>query len=168
MGPTMILCVGLNYQTSPPEIRESVALTPAEAEAALRELGGNRGQEAFILSTCNRTEFYTRGAPIKEPLGFVADVVKRLKGIDLREYPGVTYVWHTEDCVRHFFRVTSGLDSMVIGETEIAGQVRQSLDLAAKAGMSGTVLKRLGDSAVRCSRRVRVETAITEIGRAHV
>ena len=162
MSAGMILCVGLNYHTSPPEIRESVALTPDETESALRELRERRSQEAFILSTCNRTEFYTRGGEVKEPLGPVADVVMRLKGIDLREHPGVTYVWRTEDCVRHFFRVTSGLDSMVIGETEIAGQVRQALDIAARAGMSGTVLKRLGDSGVRCSRRVRMETAITE------
>jgi glutamyl-tRNA reductase len=158
----MILCVGLNYRTSPAEIRESVALTPPQAEEALEALRRECSREAFILSTCNRTEFYTRGDEPADPLGTVARIVKALKGIDLREHAQATYVWRTEESVHHLFRVTSGLDSMVIGETEIAGQVRIAADLSARCGMTGTALRRMVDSAMHCARRIRSETAMTE------
>jgi len=158
----MILCVGLNYQTSSAGIRESVALTPEETAEALEALRKVRAQEALILSTCNRTEFYARGSVGADPLDCVADIIKHLKGIDLREHQGATYVWNTADPVPHLFRVTSGLDSMVLGETQIAGQVRVASELASKSGMHGPVLRRLVDSAVHCARRVRTETSLTE------
>ncbi|MBI5836078.1 MAG: glutamyl-tRNA reductase [Candidatus Eisenbacteria bacterium] len=158
----MILCVGLNYRTSPAEIRENVALTPSEAEEALEALRRRFSREAIILSTCNRTEFYTRGEEFENPLVAVSEIVKALKGIDLMQHADTTYVWRTEESVAHLFRVTSGLDSMVIGETEIAGQVRAAADLAAKRGMSGTVLRRMVDSAMHCARRIRSETAMTQ------
>jgi glutamyl-tRNA reductase len=158
----MILCVGLNYRSSPAEIRESVALTPPEAEQALEALRRGRRTEAIILSTCNRTEFYSRGDELENPLDSVAEIVRALKGINLLEHAESTYVWRTEESVHHLFRVTSGLDSMVIGETEIAGQVRTAADLSARCGMTGTALRRMVDSAMHCARRIRTETAMTE------
>ncbi|HVP38708.1 MAG TPA: glutamyl-tRNA reductase [Candidatus Saccharimonadales bacterium] len=157
----MILCVGLNYRTSPANFRESVALTPEEAGAALEALRRGRQREALILSTCNRTEFYTRGEAEDDPLVSVAQIVRGLKGVDLLLHADSTYVWRTEESVHHLFRVTSGLDSMVIGETEIAGQVRAAADLSARRGMTGAVLRRMVDSAMHCARRIRSETAMT-------
>jgi glutamyl-tRNA reductase len=158
----MILCVGLNYRSSPASLRESVALTPEEAEAALEVLRLSRRPEAMILSTCNRTEFYTRGEEAEELVEMVAGILRRLKGVDLEHHGAQAYVWRTGEAVLHLLRVTSGLDSMVIGETQIAGQVRQAAELAGRHGMTGTVLRRLVDAATRCARRVRTETSLTE------
>ena len=156
----MIHCVGLSHRSSSAEVRESLALTPEEAEAALERL--DRRREVFILSTCNRTEFYSRGEESENPLPALAEILHHLKGVNLDSHSDHTYVWRTEDAVPHLFRVTSGLDSMVIGETEIVGQVRQAADVSARRGRSGPVLRRLVDSAVRCARRVRSETSLTE------
>lgn len=162
MDSGLILCVGINYRSSPASLRESVALTPEESEAALEVLRKDQRAEAMILSTCNRTEFYTRGAEPANPVQMVAGILKHLKGVDIQNHGAKAYVWRTEECVPHLFRVTSGLDSMVIGETQIAGQVRQAADLATRHGMTGTVLRRLVDSATRCARRIRSETSLTE------
>ncbi len=158
----MIHCIGLNHTTSPAEIREAVALTPEETEKALSRLREEGHKETLILATCNRMEFYARSPEEQPPVEALAAIFRWLKGVDILEHEGLTYVWKTADTVPHFFRVTSGLDSMVIGETEIAGQVRNAADLAARMGASGPVLRRMVDSAVRCSRRVRTETSLTE------
>lgn len=158
----MIHCVGLNHTTSPAEIREAVALTPDETEKALQRLREEGHKESLILATCNRMEFYSRRPEDESPVAALAEIFQWLKGVDILKHEGLTYVWQTADTVPHLFRVTAGLDSMVIGETEIAGQVRHAADVAARMGASGPVLRRMVDSAVRCARRVRTETSLTE------
>src|SRR2546425_7080719 len=155
------LCVGLNHETSPLEIRDALVLNEAEVERAihvLRDRGG--AEEALILSTCNRTEFYARGALVPDLPLFVNDLLREIKGMDLGARGHRLYAYREPDSVRHLFQVASGLNSQVLGEPQIVGQVKDALTLAARSGGSGPVIERLQDSALRCAKRARTETGI--------
>ena len=155
------LCVGLNHETSPLEIRDALVLSEAEVERAihvLRDRGG--AEEALILSTCNRTEVYARGALVPDLPLFVNDLLREIKGMDLGARGHRLYAYREPDSVRHLFRVASGLNSQVLGEPQIVGQVKDALTLAARSGGSGPVIERLQDSALRCAKRARTETGI--------
>ena len=157
-----LFCVGLNHETSPLEVRDALVLNDEEvgrAITALRERAGAR--EALVISTCNRTEVYARGAAVEDPPAFVAALLREIKGMDLTGPAGsYLYTYREPESVRHLFRVACGLDSQVLGEPQITGQVKDALALAARAGGSGPVIERLLDAALRCSKRARTETAI--------
>ncbi|MGE5174916.1 MAG: glutamyl-tRNA reductase [Hyphomicrobiales bacterium] len=157
-----LFCVGLNHETSPLEVRDALVLNEEEvalAIRALRERGGAR--EAMVISTCNRTEVYARGATVPNPPSFVAEVLREIKGMDLTGKEGTfLYAYREPDSVRHLFRVAAGLDSQVLGEPQITGQVKDALALAGKSGGSGPVIERLLDAALRASKRARTETGI--------
>ena len=157
-----LFCVGLNHETSPLEVRDALVMNEEEVEraiTALRERGG--ATEALVLSTCNRTEVYARGAAIEDPPAFVATLLREIKGMDLSGKEGrFLYTYREPDSVRHLFRVACGLDSQVLGEPQITGQVKDALSLAAKSGGSGPVIDRLLDAALRAAKRARTETAI--------
>ena len=155
------LCVGLNHETSPLEIRDALVLSEAEVERAihlLRDRGG--AEEALILSTCNRAEIYARGATVTDLPLFVNDLLREIKGMDLGARGHRLYAYREPDSVRHLFRVASGLNSQVLGEPQIVGQVKDALTVAARSGGSGPVIERLQDSALRCAKRARTETGI--------
>ncbi len=155
------LCVGLNHETSPLEIRDALVLSEAEVERAihvLRDRGG--AEEALILSTCNRTEIYARGATVTDLPLFVNDLLREIKGMDLGARGHRLYAYREPDSVRHLFRVASGLNSQVLGEPQIVGQVKDALTVAARSGGSGPVIERLQDFALRCAKRARTETGI--------
>jgi glutamyl-tRNA reductase len=161
VAPALALtCVGLSYKTSPIEVREAVALSPDQATEAVRRLTGASVSEALVLSTCNRTEFYTQGAPAEESRRLVRDVVLDLKGLDVASLDGALYVRREPDAIRHLFRVACGLDSMVLGEPEILGQVRQAAEIASRAGGTGLVVGRMTELALAAAKRARTETAI--------
>ena len=155
------LCVGLNHETSPLEIRDALVMNDSEVERAIRELRSRAGaEEALILSTCNRTEVYARGASVTDLPLFVNDLLREIKGMDLGARGHQLYAYREPDSVRHLFRVASGLESQVLGEPQIAGQVKDAIGLAARSGGSGPVTERLLDAALRCAKRARTETGI--------
>lgn len=161
-GPLDLFCVGLSYHTSPIEVRDAVVLNDEEvgrAMVALRERGG--AAEAMILSTCNRTEIYARGARISDPAEFIASLLREIKGVDLQLSAGKhLYTLREEESIRHLFRVACGLESMVLGEPQILGQVKDASELATRLGSAGPVTERLLDTVLRSAKRARSETGI--------
>src|SRR5713101_4357063 len=133
-----IVLVGLNHTTAPVEVRERVSFTSEQARRAAEELR-SRGllEESLVLSTCNRSEFHA----------VRADVL----GLSL-------YHHYDKNAVRHLFRVSAGLDSMLLGEAEILGQVREAYRSAHETGATGPVLNRLFQGALQVGKRVRTET----------
>lgn len=155
------LCVGLNHETSPLEIRDALVMNEAEMERAIHVLRDRAGaEEALILSTCNRTEVYARGASVADLPLFVNDLLREIKGMDLGARGHRLYAYREPDSVRHLFRVACGLNSQVLGEPQIVGQVKDAVTLAARSGGSGPVTERLLDAALRCAKRARTETGI--------
>jgi glutamyl-tRNA reductase len=145
--------VGLSHQSTPIAVRER-AFVPLTAAAALaRELAADG--EAVCLSTCNRTELYLVG-PDAEARSLAA--LTRVSGLPEEELRGVVYRLRDEAAALHLFRVAAGLDSMVPGEGEILGQVREAYE----AGAPGAILDRLFREALHAGKKVRAETAIGE------
>ena len=151
----LITCVGLNHQTSPVEEREKLAFTPDELPAALASLG-QRLHGAVLLSTCNRTELYAAIAP--DHAKSLIDLLNEAKGAHVD--PAHFYVLQHRDAVAHLFRVAAGVDSMVLGESQILGQVRDAMSAATEAGALNGVLSRVFHSAITAGKRARTETNI--------
>ncbi|HET7845592.1 MAG TPA: glutamyl-tRNA reductase [Xanthomonadales bacterium] len=154
-----LIALGLNHQTAPVALRERVAFDADGIVAALRDLAGQPGvAECAILSTCNRTELYCDVAPGAEavPAAWLA----RHHGFDdgrLDEF----LVTHREDAaVRHLFRVATGLDSLILGEPQILGQVKEAYHHARTAGTLHAPLERLFQSAFGVAKRARTDTRI--------
>ena len=159
-----IQLVGMNHRTAAVEVRERLAFSDETARALARELTRTPTlEEALVLSTCNRVEFLASGR--RDALrGEVFRCIRRsLNGVPLDE--GTFYDYDERGAVRHVFRVASSLDSMVLGEPQILGQVKDAYLLAREAGTLGGPLDRLLSHALRVARRVRNET---EIGRLAV
>ncbi len=152
-----ILCAGLNHQNAPVEVRERFAVGAHQIEETLSDIRSVEGLSgAVILSTCNRVEFYASSlCPVRAFEG-LQGVLRRRTGID-----APLYCHNTPGSVRHLFRVASGLDSMVIGETEILGQVKQAYSAASSAGATSSQLNKLFQHAFRVAKHVRTETQIT-------
>ncbi len=156
-----LLLVGTDFRCSPIEIRERVAFHGEETEHALVHLLARPGiGEAYLLSTCNRTEVYIQPRDEDEAYRSVLDLVFLNRAPDL-EKPGRLYVKRNGEAARHLLGVASGLESMVLGEPEILGQIKQSAALAETVGASGPVLRRLLRSAFSAGARARQETAIS-------
>jgi glutamyl-tRNA reductase len=156
-----ILLVGLNHSTAPIEIRERVAFTPEQSREALGLLS-QRGylREDVILSTCNRSEIY--GITEDEPgaADQIKGFVSEFHGLSPDVLNGCFYSQTHQEAVRHLFRVASSLDSQVVGEPHILGQVRNAYILALENKNTGTILNRLFQKAVEVGKRVRAETEI--------
>jgi len=155
-----LLAVGLSHKTAPLEVRERAALTPEAVKAALRSLprhilGG------VILSTCNRCEVYALGTDSSLSPQELEAFLSSQRGLGLGDFSPYTYVHTQEEAMRHLFRVTAGVDSMVLGEDQIQGQVRQALDLALGARSCPRPLSRLFRHALMVGKRARRETLIS-------
>ena len=154
-----IVVVGVNHASGPSELRERLSLAPGELEATLGELK-SIAREGFILSTCNRVEVYAvvghdvSGADAL--MRFLAD----RSGLDIVTVRASCYVHAGAPAVSHLLRVASGLDSVVLGEDQIQGQVKRALDAAREAGTLGATLDRVGSAALACGKRVRTFTGI--------
>src|SRR5512134_1575485 len=145
--------LGLNHTTAPLDVRERVAFGPE----ALRDLtGGRRTKEAAILSTCNRTEVYFHGG---EP-ATVAQWLEGFHGLKAEALRPHLYTLPHDKAVMHAFRVASGLDSMVLGEPQILGQLKQAVRVAESAGALGLVLNRLFQRTFAVAKDVRSQTDI--------
>ena len=151
-----LFCVGISHHTASVETRERYAGKP-EVERRLRETSGCT--ETLLLSTCNRVEVYG----VAEAAVDNAAIRGCLLGADDCEHddPGAFYRFEGEACVQHLFRVVSGLDSMVLGETEVLGQVKQAYASARESGGAGSYLHRLFQRAFRVAKQVRTNTDIT-------
>src|SRR3990170_4555718 len=148
-----ITLVGISHKTAPVAVRERFAFTPGELPAALPRFGG----AAVLLSTCNRTEVYlTAHHPIAA--GSVIALLAELKGAEAPE--GAFYHDAGLDAARHLFRVAAGVESMVLGESEVLGQGRAAYAASGGAGTSNAVLTELFQSAVRVGRQARSQTHI--------
>ncbi len=152
-----ILCAGLNHQLAPVEIRERFAVASHELPDVLknlRRIDGNAG--AVILSTCNRVEFYAATICPVRALGSLHEWLVGRTGMQAS-----LYEFHTPASVRHLFRVACGLDSMIVGETEVLGQVKQAYARASESGTASRHLHRLFQHAFRVAKSVRSQTRIT-------
>lgn len=156
-----LIVVGLNHRTAPLEVRERVAFDEAEVHGVLSRARIERVlSEAILLSTCNRTEFYGLSTDNGAAEMYIRGLIAATKHVDLAAHPGYAYTLTKLESVRHLLRVAAGLDSMVLGESQILGQVRRAHELSLESGACGITLNRLLHSAVLVGRRVRNETAL--------
>jgi glutamyl-tRNA reductase len=157
-----IVLVGLNHRTAPVEVRERVSFTAEQSQRAAEELRA-RGilEETLVLSTCNRSEVY--GVPPEsshESAGGLSTFLSEFHSVR-PDILGVSLYHHYDQAaVRHLFRVAAGLDSMLLGEAEILGQVREAYRFAHEHGATGPVLNRLFQGALEAGKRVRTETEL--------
>ncbi|MBV9309995.1 MAG: glutamyl-tRNA reductase [Solirubrobacterales bacterium] len=156
-----LLAIGLSHKTAPLEVRERVALPEQRAYEFLRELrGAAEVQEAVAISTCNRTELYlVVGDPV-EAESTVLAMLSTQAGMRPTSLAGSIYSHRNCDAARHLYRVSSGLESMVIGEAEIQGQVKRAYESALARETTGPLTNRLFTAALATGKRVRSETAI--------
>ncbi len=156
-----IIVVGLSHKTATVEIREKVAFSPNLIEKPLRDLVAlNDIVEGVIVSTCNRVEIY---ATTRDIAGGIARIKRFLADhhrISLETLEPYLYSYHSEAAIRHVFRVASSLDSMVVGEPQILGQIKTSYGYAAEYKSSGIILNRFLHKAFSVAKRVRTETKI--------
>jgi len=152
-----LYALGLNHQTAPLPIRERVAFHVERLRDALGELTRmRRANEAAILSTCNRTELYFSAEQPGDAAAWLAEY-HRLKPVEIAPY---LYTLPREQAVRHAFRVASGLDSMVLGEPQILGQMKEAARAAESAGTLGTVLHKLFQRSFAVAKEVRTNTGV--------
>jgi glutamyl-tRNA reductase len=159
-----IIVVGLNHRTAPIDVREKLALTGTTLNKALCELKEMPGIEGcVILSTCNRFEIYCAVREIEQGLKTVKDFISSQLAVLNTESAGFDqylYAPTCHDAISHLFRVAAGLDSMVIGESQVLGQVRDAYELALNQEVTNGVINTLFQQAITVGKRVRTETAI--------
>jgi len=156
-----IIVVGLSHKTASVEIRERVAFSPNQIEKPLRELTNLDGIiEGVIVSTCNRVEIYATTRDIAGGIARIRRFMADYHRIPFEELEPHLYSHHSEAAIRHVFRVASSLDSMVVGEPQILGQIKTSYGYAAEYKSSGIILNRFLHKAFSVAKRVRTETKI--------
>jgi len=157
-----IVLVGLNHRTAPLEVRERLSFTTEQARRAEDQLRA-RGilEESLVLSTCNRSEVY--GVPpetSRDSAPGLSSFLSEFHSVGADVLNGALYHHYDREAVRHLFRVSAGLDSMLLGEAEILGQVREAYRFAHEQGATGPVLNRLFQGALEIGKRVRSETEL--------
>ncbi|ANF98072.1 glutamyl-tRNA reductase [Paenibacillus bovis] len=158
-----IIVVGLNYRTAPVEVRERFAIADEELPEALRQLKDTKSVlEGTIVATCNRTEIYVVLDRLHMCGHFIRGFMEQWFGISRQEFTQHLYIYEDEQAIDHLFRVTCGLDSMVLGETQILGQVKRSFQLAQENKATGTWFNMLFKQAVTLGKRAHAETMIGE------
>jgi glutamyl-tRNA reductase len=152
-----LFVAGLSYKTAPVELREQLAVAPSKLGChgcRLKIVGAL--DEVVLLSTCNRVEIYGVAPSVNGNVKSIFQLLAKFP-CDVREH---LYVYEGETALRHLFAVASGLDSMVLGETEITGQVKDAYERAQKAGLTGPVLNRVFQKAFHVAKEIRTRTAI--------
>jgi glutamyl-tRNA reductase len=157
-----LIVLGVSHKTAPAEIRDEVQVHPEEVSSFYAELRAHQDliREVVILSTCNRTEFYGFARNRSEVDQLLRESLGRLKGVPHLENGKYTYSWSGRETVRHLFRVSSGMDSLMIGESQILGQVRTAFEVADQHRAVGALLTRLFNTALHVGKRARSETEI--------
>ncbi len=164
-----VLVVGLSHRSAPVDLLERVALSTEGVTKLLADvLASDHATEAFVLSTCNRVEVYAEVDKFHGGLAQASELLARRAGVDLDELTSHLYVHYEDRAVSHLFSVACGLDSMVVGESQVLGQVRLALRTAQDAGAAGHQLGSLAQQALRVGKRARTETGIDRAGRSLV
>jgi glutamyl-tRNA reductase len=168
-----VILVGLNHRTAPLELREKLALSASAMQSALAAWRNQIGievnhqqpstiiNEVVILSTCNRLEVYASADDINAGILFIQKFLAILQSVPIAELTTHLYNYSGDTAIQHLMRVTCGLDSMILGETQILGQVTQAYEDARHAGMTGAILSHLFGQAVHTGKRARTETPIS-------
>lgn len=158
-----IILFGLNHKTAPLELREKFAFSHEETIYALKKLHGlSTIRELLIYSTCNRVEMMITSHDKKQALSATRQFISEFKDIPVKNYSDYIYIHTGAEAVRHLFRVASSLDSMVVGEPQILGQVKEAYSTAIKNKASGVILNRLLHRAFFVAKKVRSETGICD------
>ncbi len=156
-----VLIVGLNHKTAPVEIREKVSFSSASIHGAVSRLCKLPAvREGAILSTCNRVEILAVTKDIEHAERQIKRFVCDSNGVSIEAIDEHLYIYDRKDAIRHLFRVASSIDSMVIGEPQILGQVKGAYAIAAECKTTGLILNRLFHKAFNVAKRVRTETQI--------
>ncbi|MBU2571850.1 MAG: glutamyl-tRNA reductase [Gammaproteobacteria bacterium] len=154
-----LLAVGINYNTAPVSIRERLAYPAEILDSSLKDLWRLKDiSEAAILSTCNRTEFYCESS--NENKHILIDWVAQTRNIKPNDLTPYLYTYNDNQLIRHMFRVACGLDSMVLGEPQILGQMKAAYQAANEAGTLGKYLGKLFQHTFSAAKKVRTDTAI--------
>lgn len=158
-----LLVLGVSHHSAPIEILEKVAAV--KASDALPMVGaGDAVGEALLLSTCNRIEVYTEVSRFHAAVESITEILAKSAGVTSEQLSKHLYVHYEDAAVRHTFRVTSGLDSMVVGDEQILGQFREAFKVAVDHGQAGRSLHELAQSALRIGKRVQTHTGIGRHG----
>ncbi len=156
-----IVLIGLSHKTAPVEIREKFCMPREQAKEFLGQLAGVPGvREGIVLSTCNRLEVLSVVEGGEDETARIGDLLAGLAGMSAKELDSYLYLRTGEEAVRHLFRVTSSLDSMVLGEPQILGQVKEAYSQALESKVSGLILNKLFHRSFFVAKRVRTETKI--------
>jgi glutamyl-tRNA reductase len=157
-----LLVVGLNHRTVPVELLERMTVPEERLAKSLHDLAAREHLlEVVLLSTCNRTEIYARCTHFHAAVGDVRDFLAAYSGADPDEFADHLYTYYDEAAVAHLFSVAAGLDSMIVGESEILGQVRDAWQTAVTEQTAPQLLSRMFKHAVESGKRVRTETGIS-------
>jgi glutamyl-tRNA reductase len=164
-----LLVVGVSHRSAPVPLLERVALTGDPLTKLVHDVAatGPVG-ETVVLSTCNRVEVYADVTKFHAAVAEIPDLIARYTGVPLDELTGHLYVHYEQRAVQHLYSVACGLDSMVVGEAQILGQVREALALAQRLGTTGRVLNELVQQALRVGKRAHTETGIDRAGQSLV
>ncbi len=155
--------LGINHKDCPVEIREKLHVTGPMAESFLESAKSSMAiAEMVVLSTCNRVEFYGFSEDGTIPENFIYEWLEKTHAIERKEFGSYFYSLQGKQAVRHLFRVASGLDSLVIGENEILGQVKEAFRLANQTGSVHSLLYRLMEKALKVGKEIRTQTKINE------
>lgn len=155
-----LIAFGINHKTAPVDIREKVAFAPEKMEQALHQcIGNGTVNEAAIVSTCNRTELYT-SVNEEDDFNSLLDWFCQYHNLNVEDVEPYIYLHNNNDAVQHILRVASGLDSLVLGEPQILGQIKDAYSTANHAGTIGRQLNRLFQHTFSVAKQVRTDTAI--------
>jgi glutamyl-tRNA reductase len=164
-----LLVVGVSHRTAPVPVLERLAAAPSQVPQLLADLvGGEFVGEAMVLSTCNRVEVYAGVNGFHGGLTEIVAVLAGRAGTSAAELAPYAYVHYGAEAVRHAYRVATGLDSMVVGEAQILGQLRDSYAIAAEQDSTGRLLHELMQQALRVGKRAHTETGIDRAGQSVV
>jgi glutamyl-tRNA reductase len=157
-----LVVLGISHKTAPVAVRERLSVTDPQIERMLGALSESEHvHEAAVLSTCNRTEVYVVvGDPVQAEGALLSEIATSSR-IRPTELANLVYTPRNCDAARHLYRVASGLDSMILGEYEVQGQVKRAYETALKMGTTGPMLNRLFKAALRTGKRVRTETTLS-------
>lgn len=158
-----IVAVGINHKTAPVEVREKLSFSEHSMPKSLTELCSYPEIDgAVILSTCNRTEIYAVTEDMGQGIKNIKEFLSRNSGVAIESLDKYLYIYKDHDTVRHLFKVAAGLDSMLLGETQILGQVRTAYELALNSNNTDRILNTLFQQAIRTGKRARAETGIDQ------
>lgn len=157
-----LVLVGLSHHTAPIDVRERIGISRSMVPGALDKLAQDGCDDAVLLSTCNRTEVYAIAADPTDMGERIVACLADYRGVSRDEIDSALYVRTDADAARHLFRVAAGLDSLVVGEPEILGQVKDAYKVASEERGTGSVINRLFHGAFAIGKRVRTDTGLAE------